>query len=50
MLTVAPSGSVKELAFFETPARPSTVSIVSGKVADELAVENAVSKTGAIAL
>ena len=50
MLTVAPKGRVKEQVFFETFACSSTVSIVSGRVADELAVENAVSSTGVMAL
>ena len=49
ILTVAPSGRVKEQVLLLTLARSSTVSMVSGRVADELAVEKAVSNTGAIA-
>ena len=50
MLTVAPNGKVKLAVPLETPACFSTVSMVTGKVADDDAVEKAVSKTGDIVL
>jgi hypothetical protein len=43
MFTVAPSGSTKLDTLFDTPTLSSTQSIVTGSVADEEAVENAVS-------
>ena len=49
MLIVAPSGSVKAQVLFDTFAFSFTTSIVKGSVADELAVENAVKRTGSIA-
>src|SRR5690606_29923788 len=49
MLTVAPSGKTKLEILFDTPAFFSTQSIVTGRVADDDAVENAVSMAGAIA-
>ena len=49
MLTVAPRGSVKAQDFFESLAFFSTVSIVKGRVPEELAVENAVNSTGIMA-
>ena len=44
ILIVAPSGSTKLEILFETPSLFSTASIVSGSVADDERVENAVSK------
>jgi len=49
MLTVAPSGRTKLAVRLDTPERFSTHSMVSGRVADELALENAVSKAGVMA-
>src|SRR5690606_32922740 len=49
MLTVAPSGNTKLDILFDTPALFSTQSIVTGRVADDDAVENAVSMAGAMA-
>ena len=49
MLTVAPSGSTKLLVLFETPARFSTQSNVTGRVAEDELVENAVSRAGDMA-
>ena len=46
-IIVAPSGRVKLAIFLETPARLVTQSRVTGRVADEDAVENAVSRAGA---
>ena len=46
MFTVAPSGRTKLDTLFETPILSSTDSIVTGSVADEDAVENAVSIAG----
>ena len=43
------SGRTKLVVRFETPARFSTQSMVTGRVADEDAVENAVSRAGVIA-
>ena len=43
MLTVAPSGKTKLDTLFDTPILSSTLSIVIGRVADDDAVENAVS-------
>ena len=49
MLTVAPSGKTKLEILLETPIFSSTHSIVIGNVAEDDAVENAVSIAGAIA-
>ena len=49
MLTVAPSGSTKLLLRCDTPARFCTHSMVNGRVAAELAEENAVSRAGVMA-
>ena len=49
MLTVAPSGSTKLVVRFETPALFSTQSMVIGRVAEEDAVENEVSRAGDMA-
>ena len=49
ILTVAPSGSTKLDTRFETPAPFSTHSIVTGKVADDDAVDIAVRNAGATA-
>ena len=49
MLMVAPSGRTKLVTRFETPAFFSTQSMVSGNVAEDEAVENAVSSAGAMA-
>ncbi len=49
IFTVAPSGKTKLVTRLETPARSSTHSIVTGKVAEDDAVENAVNNAGAIA-
>ena len=43
MLMVAPSGRTKLVTRFETPAFSLTQRMVTGNVADEEAVENAVS-------
>ena len=48
-MTVAPSGNTKLAVRLDTPARFSTHSMVSGRVADELALEKAVSNAGVIA-
>ncbi len=45
MLIVAPSGSTNDDTSLETPSCSSAVSIVTGKVAFELDVENATSCT-----
>src|SRR5262245_118210 len=45
-----PSGTTRLQIRFDTPARFSTQSIVTGKVADEELVENAVTRAGHIAL
>ena len=50
MLTVAPSGRTKLAVLLLTPARFSTQSMVTGSVALLLAVENAVTRAGSIAL
>ena len=49
MLTVAPSGRTKLLVRLDTPAFFSRQSIVTGSVAEDDAVENAVSNAGDIA-
>ena len=49
MFTVAPNGGVKLAVFFDTPALSCTQRIVTGKVADEEEVENAVSSAVRIA-
>ena len=46
MFTVAPSGKTKLDVLFETPMFCSTLLIVTGNVADDEAVENAVSIAG----
>ena len=43
MLIVAPRGSTNFVDFSEIPALSTAHSMVTGKVAEELAVENAVS-------
>ena len=50
MLTVAPSGRTKLVVRLETPAFFSAHSMVMGRVAEEEAVEKAVSRAGLIAL
>lgn len=50
MFTVAPSGSVKLAVFLLTPALSCTQRMVTGRVADELEVEKAVSSAVFIAL
>ena len=47
---VAPRGRVKLVILFETPARFRMQSMVNGRVAEEEAVEKAVSSAGAMAL
>ena len=49
MFKVAPRGRVKLLILEDTPTRLVVHSIVTGKVADEEAVEKAVSRAGVIA-
>src|SRR5579859_6459080 len=49
MLIEFPSGTTKLQIRFETPARFSTQSIVTGRVPNYELVENAVTKAGAIA-
>ena len=46
---VAPRGKVKLLIFLDTPALRVMHCMVKGRVADEDAVEKAVSKAGAMA-
>ncbi len=48
MLTVAPKGATKLVVRAETPSFPFRHSIVSGRVAEEEAVEKAVVKAGII--
>ena len=50
MLMVAPRGRVKLVILLDTPARLRIQSMVRGRVAEDEAVEKAVSKAGAIAL
>ena len=47
---VAPRGRVKLVILLDTPARFRMQSIVKGRVAEEEAVEKAVSRAGAMAL
>ena len=49
MFKVAPRGRVKLLILEDTPTRLLVHSMVTGKVADEEAVEKAVSRAGVIA-
>ena len=49
MLRVAPKGRVKPEIFVDTPTLLVTQSIVTGKVAEEEAVEKAVSRAGVMA-
>ena len=46
MFTVAPNGNTKLDTLFDTPILSSRLSIVTGSVADDDAVENAVSMAG----
>lgn len=48
MLTVAPKGITSSADSRATPARSTADSSVTGKVAEELAVENAVKRAGDI--
>ncbi len=50
MLTVAPSGNTKLEILFDTPTLFSKLRIVTGRVAEEEAVEKAVSIAGDTAL
>ena len=50
MLTVAPSGSTKAVYLLGTPPRTSRLPMVTGNVAEDEEVENAVSRAGATAL